>query len=83
MYVENRVFLDTTISCLKYANKFVYTLNVIFSRINPSPWVDYPDGFLSYGVNDKANIENAIKDMVKAALTEYIKANFMLKKGGK
>ena len=73
------ISLDVELACIKMKdNRFVYKLEIYFSRYLPLPAVNFAMNFGAHGIGKDTDITAAIKEQVETAITEYIKANFDL-----
>jgi hypothetical protein len=79
IFVDNRVYLNMTISCLVLkSNNPVFDVEVNFARISPYPSIIFDQHFGTSGIGDSDYILQAFKESVESAVTEHIKANFDL-----
>jgi hypothetical protein len=79
IYVDNRVYLNMTISCIILkSNNPVFDIDVNFARIRPNPAIIYDWHFGTSGIGGSDYILQAFKESIELAITEHIKVNFDL-----
>ena len=79
IFVNNRVYLNMTISCLTLkSDNPVFDIEVNFARIEPLPSIIFDQHFGTSGIGGPDYILQAFKEGVESAVTEYIKSNFDL-----
>jgi len=79
IYKPGSIYLDVNLTCFKRSeDRFIYNMQIYFSRQFPRPSVKFGDDFGALGSGGKTYITATLKNKIEGAVTVFIKANFDL-----